>query len=70
MLPLKGAQIQSLVWELRPHKLYGAGKKKKKKKTKSNTIKGTLRNEDTCDYTKKKKIWYRNTGEWLNESFT
>ena len=45
MLPLKGAQIQSLVREVRPHKLYGADKKKKRK-TKSNTIKGTLRNED------------------------
>lgn len=45
MLPLSGAQIQSLVREVRPHKLYGADKKKKRK-TKSNTIKGTLRNED------------------------
>ena len=52
MLPLKGAQIQSLVWELRPHKLYGAGKKKKKK-TKSNTIKGTLRNEDRVQHRRK-----------------
>ena len=31
MLPLKGAQIQSLVRELRPHELYGPGQKKKKK---------------------------------------
>lgn len=47
MLPLTGAQIPSLVREIRPHKMYGAGKqKKKKKKTESNTIKGTLRNED------------------------
>ena len=45
MLPLKAAQIPSLVREVRLHKMYGAGKKKKKK-TESNTIKGTLRNED------------------------
>ena len=32
MLPKQGAQVPSLVGELRSHLLYGAAKKKKKKK--------------------------------------
>ena len=38
MLLLQGAQVGSLVGELRSHKLHGIAKKKKKKKKKKKAI--------------------------------